>query len=64
MTKLEQLVDLRKKKRQAYKNWFRQVYKVQAGKNVRVQPTFWYQVHEDYCEQIETLKRKIGPGDY
>jgi len=64
MTKLEQLADLRKRKKQAYRNWLRQISKVHDRKNIRVLPGFWYQVPEDYYEQIETLKRKIGPGDY
>jgi len=65
MTKLEQLADLRKKRIQAHHNELRQFRKsFDYYAKIRVEWTFWEQVQIDYDEQIKTLKRKIGPGDY
>ncbi len=64
MTKLEQLADLRKKRMKTYHNELKQIRRMINGDEVEVYPTFWEQVRLDYEEQIKTLKRKIGPGDY
>lgn len=60
MTKLEQLADLRKKRKQAIRKWVIDLNNIQCSfiKNPYAEEA------KDYDAQIKTLRRKIGPGDY
>jgi len=49
--------ELRKKMKQAWHNYLRQVNKVREGKEARVPPSFWYQVYHDYKRELTSMKR-------